>query len=80
VLQLVMTESMKLVGVGLVLGIPTALLGARFIKAMLFGVGPMDFLSLIVAIALIGATAALAAYRPAARAARIDPARALRRE
>lgn len=80
VLQMVMTESMKLVGVGLVLGIPTALLSARFTKAMLFGVGPMDFLSLIVAIALIGATAALAAYRPAARAARIDPARALRRE
>lgn len=41
---MVMTESMKLVGVGLVLGISTALLGARLINAMLFGVGPLDLL------------------------------------
>jgi hypothetical protein len=42
---MVMTESMKLVGVGLVLGIPTALLGARLINAMLFRVGPLSFVA-----------------------------------
>jgi ABC-type antimicrobial peptide transport system permease subunit len=80
VLRMVIGESLKLVGAGLALGIPGALIGARFVRAMLFGVRPMDPVSLVAAALAICATAALAAYFPAARAARIDPANALRHE
>ncbi len=80
VLRMVMQESLKLVGIGLAIGIPGALVGARFVSAMLFGVRPMDPVSLIAAVVAISATAALAAYTPAARAARINPSNALRCE
>jgi ABC-type antimicrobial peptide transport system permease subunit len=80
VLWRVLEKSLSLVGIGLVLGIPAALMGAHVVKAMLFGVQPMDPVSLMAVSAVICITAALAAYVPAVRASRIDPANALRHE
>ncbi|WP_229739428.1 ABC transporter permease [Edaphobacter dinghuensis] len=80
VLQMVMGESLKLVGIGLLFGIPGAAIGARFIRAMLFGIYPLDPLLLTLSILVICVIAALAACHPAARASRIDPATALRYE
>ena len=80
VVQMVLRESLWLVGVGLVAGIPSALVAAHFVRTMLFDVRPSDPLSMVVTTLIIIATTILAAYRPAARAARIDPARALRSE
>jgi putative ABC transport system permease protein len=80
VLQMVMREALKLIAVGLVIGISGAMIGARFVSAMLFGVRPFDPASLIAAAALITTTAGLAAFTPAARAARIDPANSIRYE
>ncbi|MCC6391290.1 MAG: FtsX-like permease family protein [Bryobacterales bacterium] len=67
-------------GVGLLLGILAALAAARVIRSMLFGVGPTDPLTLAGACLLFAASALLAGYVPARRAAGVDPAIALRCE
>lgn len=80
VVQMVLWESLWLVGVGLIAGIPSAFVAAHFVRTMLFDVRPADSLSMIATTLIIIAIMFLAAYRPAAHAARIDPARALRSE
>ncbi|MCC6366667.1 MAG: ABC transporter permease, partial [Bryobacterales bacterium] len=67
-------------GVGLLLGILGALAAARVMRSILFGVGPADPLTLAGACLLFAASALLAGYVPARRAAGVDPAAALRCE
>ncbi len=79
-LALVARESAAVVGTGLVLGFIGALLSARFFAGLLFGVGPADPLALLAAMLVLGAVALAATLVPARRAARVDPAVALRAE
>jgi hypothetical protein len=71
-------------GVWTAMGVGAGLAGsfalARTIRGLLFEVSPTDPVSLIAAIAVLVATAALAAWIPAYRAARVDPVIALRSE
>jgi len=53
---------------------------ARTIRGLLFEVSPGDPVSLLVSAAVLLVTAALAAWIPSSRAARIDPVIALRNE
>jgi putative ABC transport system permease protein len=62
------------------LGIAGALYLSRFLEALLFGVEPRDPATLAGVAVLFVAVAALAAYVPARRATRVDPAIALRAE
>ncbi|MGO9096387.1 MAG: ABC transporter permease [Bryobacteraceae bacterium] len=79
-LGLVLRDGMRLVVVGLAVGLAGSLWLSRFLRAMLYGVTPGDPAILTgVAAVLVGA-AALALLLPARRAARIDPAAALRAE
>jgi predicted permease len=71
-------QALVLVGVGVALGICAALVLAPMASALLYGVGPSDPLSLAAAAMLVALVAAIAAFVPAARAARVDPAVALR--
>jgi predicted permease len=80
VLQLVLRESMLLVAIGLVAGIPLALASTRILHSFLFGLKSTDPLSLIAVIVLLGMVAAVAGFIPARRAARINPMVALRYE
>ena len=80
VLGLVLRESMLLVAIGLVAGIPLALASTRVLHSFLFGLKSTDPLSLIAVIVLLGIVAAVAGFIPARRAARIDPMVALRYE
>jgi ABC-type antimicrobial peptide transport system permease subunit len=75
---LVLRQGLLLVLAGVLLGIPAALATARLLKALLFGVQPMDPRTLTVASLALVAVASLAAYLPARRASRIDPVAALR--
>ena len=50
----------------------------RLIATMLFGVQPLDFVTFALVTVVLGSTAAIAIAGPAWRAARIDPAVALR--
>jgi ABC-type antimicrobial peptide transport system permease subunit len=78
--RLVLRQALSLVVVGLGLGIPAALAAARFLRGMLFGVEPVDPVTLLGATATLLTVAWVAAYLPARRASRLDPVTALRWE
>ncbi|HEX5412949.1 MAG TPA: ABC transporter permease [Terriglobia bacterium] len=80
VLWMVMRESLILVGIGLLIGLPISLAGGRLVSSMLVGLSPADPLSIAVAAFLLLAFAMLAGYLPARRAAKVDPMVALRYE
>jgi predicted permease len=77
---LVLREVLVLVAIGIAIGIPAALLSSRLVASMLFGLRATDAVSLLAAVAVMLAIAALAGYLPARRASRVDPMVALRYE
>jgi ABC-type antimicrobial peptide transport system permease subunit len=77
---LVLRDTARMAGIGLALGIVLAIGATRLEMSMLFGVRPLDALSLSGAIALLAVAITLAAWVPARRAASIDPMQALRTE
>lgn len=80
VLRMVFRESMKLVLIGIVLGLPLALLLARLFNSMLFGLSSADPLSLTAVILVLAGVASIAGLLPARRATKVDPMVALRYE
>jgi predicted permease len=80
VLWLVMREAIRLVVIGMVIGVGGALISTRWISTLLFGLTPTDPLTIGIASLLLMAVAALAAYLPARRASRVDPMVVLRHE
>jgi ABC-type antimicrobial peptide transport system permease subunit len=75
---IVLAETGRLVGLGLVAGFALAWLGANTIRAFLFQVQPFDAPTLVAVCVLILALAAGVTLRPALRAARVDLASVLR--
>jgi predicted permease len=73
-------QGMALAAAGLGCGLVAAALLTRTMSALLFGVSALDPLTYIAVALALGATAVLASYVPARRAARVDPAEALRWE
>lgn len=80
VYRLVLGESAHLVAAGVVLGVPAALAATRFLKSVLYGVGPSDPATFVAGVAALTCVTAIAAYLPARRATRVDPTVALRYE
>ena len=80
VLGLIVRHVSWMVGIGLSLGLAGALTAAQSMRGLLFGIEPWDPLSQTVTIALLGAVAVAAAWIPARRAMRVDPAMVLRME
>ena len=76
--RLFVGHGLKLVGVGLVLGIASAMALTRLMSTLLFGVGPMDPATYVAVSLVLGTVALVATYLPARRAARVDPVVALR--
>jgi predicted permease len=80
VAQLVLRQGSILVGAGLVVGLLLAIATGRLVKSFLYQVQPVDawtYAAVVLALALIGLTAA---FLPARRAASIEPMQALRED
>lgn len=71
---------LRLAVLGAAIGVPFSLAAATVLKSMLFGVAPQDLATLVVSVSVLLLSAVLAGYLPARRAARIEPATALRAE
>jgi len=79
-MALVLAQATGILVAGLTLGLAASLWASRVLRGFLFGVGAMEPAPLGVAGAVVAAAVLLAAYVPARRAARLDPAAVLRRE
>jgi predicted permease len=77
---LFLRQGLLLAGVGIAIGMAVAGAATRVMTALLYGVGALDPVTYVAVALGLGLTAMLASYLPAARAARVDPAEALRRE
>jgi predicted permease len=78
VLSMVVGQGMRLVAVGLVIGLLAAAAGTRLLSTLLFGVDTIDPLTFGAVSLLVGTVALVAAWLPARRATAIDPAITLR--
>jgi predicted permease len=73
-------EAFFLAAIGVAVGLPASFAVTKLIQSQLYGVGPRDPATLVIATAVLAVVAFLSAWLPAARAARIDPMEALRHE
>ena len=78
VIRMVIGQGLTVVIVGVGLGIPVALLGARSLRALLYGVTPFDPAPLSLGAVVLVFVGVLAALIPSRTAARVDPLVAIR--
>jgi len=80
VLSLVVKNGLRLVGLGIAVGLAASLTLSRVIAAQLWGISATDPINLAGAVTLLLITGIIACWIPARRAARVDPLVALRYE
>ena len=80
VVRLVVREGMLLAGIGLILGLVGAYFVGRGMQNLLYGVRAMDYGAFAAVALVLLATALLACFVPARRAASVEPMQALRTE
>ena len=80
VVWMILKDSLLLTAMGVVIGVPLAMLVGRALTSSLYGVKPLDAMSYLLAVVGVAVVALAASAVPAGRAASIDPMRALRME
>ncbi len=80
VLWLVLRETVIVVGIGALIGLPVAFVLTRLVASFLFGLTPQDPLAIAASTAVLLGITAVAGYIPARRATKVDPMIALRYE
>jgi predicted permease len=80
IMRLVLSESLRLVLYGVMVGIPGAVALMKATSSMLFGLSPVDPASLATAAVILAITGIATSAAPAWRAAHLDPVSALRLE
>jgi ABC-type antimicrobial peptide transport system permease subunit len=77
---MVLRETFTMIGLGIGLGTPAALLLGRTVGSLIYGLKPSDPATIFGSALVLGAVAILAGYLPARRASKVDPMVALRYE
>jgi putative ABC transport system permease protein len=80
VLGMVLKEGCLRAAIGVCAGLAISAAASRLLRSMLFGVGSLDFMSYLLSAGTLFVVAVAAAWLPARRAVRLDPARTLRSE
>ena len=80
IVRLVLRRAERLTGAGLILGIAASLPATRGLAGLLYETDPWDPVTLAAAAVVLGLAAMFAAFAPARRAGRVDPAAVLRAE
>jgi predicted permease len=80
ILAMILRETLLIVAGGLIVGAPAAWAGGKLLKNQLYGLGPHDPATLLLATFALLAVSLMAGYLPAQRAAKMDPMLALRYE
>jgi ABC-type antimicrobial peptide transport system permease subunit len=80
ILNMIIGQGIKLVLIGVAIGLAGALGLTRFLSGLLYGVKPGDPLTLVAVSALLVIVALLASYIPARQAAKVDPMVALKQD
>jgi len=78
--RMILSQAGAWLGAGLLIGLTAAAAARKLIESLLFGTAPDAPLPIIAAVVALSATAMIAAWLPARRAARLEPVRALRHE
>src|SRR5205823_3350472 len=78
IVRLIVSRAARLVMAGILIGVGISAWASRFVSTLLFGLDPRVPATLAAAGALLMLTAVAAAWLPAYRAARLDPAAVLR--
>jgi predicted permease len=73
-------SALALTGIGIAIGLAAAAGLMRLMKSLLFGVSPLDPFTYVSVLIVLAASAVLASYLPARRAAAVNPVEALRAE
>jgi hypothetical protein len=77
-LRLMLRHTERLVGIGLLLGLAASVMATGGLASLLYETDPRDPFTLAAAAVVLGLAAMFAAFAPARRAARVDPAAVLR--
>ena len=80
ILNMVLLQSLVVVGIGMGVGLAAALVGTRAIASLIVGIRPTDPVTFLVVAALLAVIALVACWIPARRATRVSPLVALRYE
>jgi len=80
VVWMVMRDSLLMTVIGVVIGVPLAMLVSKALTSALYGVKPYDIVSYVLAVFGVAFVALIASVVPARRAASVDPLTALRTE
>jgi len=80
VFSMILNQGARLAGLGIAIGILTALAVTRLLASFLYGIRPADPVTFTLVCALLVGVALLASFLPARRAMRVDPLVALRHD
>jgi ABC-type antimicrobial peptide transport system permease subunit len=80
VVWMILKDSLLLTALGVLMGVPLAMLVGRALTSSLYGVKPLDAVSYLLAMMGVAVVALAASAAPAVRAASVDPLTALRTE
>jgi putative ABC transport system permease protein len=79
-MSMILGEGVRLAAIGIAVGLAVAIVAAKAVSGMLFGVGPFDPVSFVGIAGLLTLVAIIACAAPAYRAMRVDPLVALRQD